>query len=78
MDTVERCITDASRAQIRTLLENEQAVPQESLFQDNLFEAACRRIRNNAFRHPRKRDLENHLRKLHPQANIAYLLILLF
>ncbi|ELR08217.1 hypothetical protein VC83_08021 [Pseudogymnoascus destructans] len=38
--------TDASKSLCQTLLENEQTVPQESLFRDDLFEKACEKIQN--------------------------------
>ncbi|ELR01981.1 hypothetical protein GMDG_05150 [Pseudogymnoascus destructans 20631-21] len=38
--------TNASKSLCRTLLENEQTVPQESLFRDDLFEKACEKIQN--------------------------------
>ncbi|KAF2258002.1 hypothetical protein CC78DRAFT_505403 [Lojkania enalia] len=46
MDTSEQGIVDASKAQCRELLEKRQAVPQESLFRDDLFESTCRKIRS--------------------------------
>ena len=43
-------ITDASRELCRTLLEEEQSVPQDTLFRDDLFDETCRKIqtRNKA------------------------------
>jgi hypothetical protein len=46
MDTSEQGIVEESKAQCRALLEKEQAIPPESLFQDDLFESTCRKIRN--------------------------------
>ncbi|KAF2240552.1 hypothetical protein BU26DRAFT_208347 [Trematosphaeria pertusa] len=46
MDPFEQGIIDPSRAHCRTLLEKEQAVPQNSLFRDDLFESTCRKMRN--------------------------------
>lgn len=40
-------ITDASKGFCRTLLEEEQTVPQNSLFRDDLFDKACRKIQDN-------------------------------
>jgi hypothetical protein len=39
-------VTAASKSVCRTLLESEQIFPNDSLFQDNLFEATCEMIRN--------------------------------
>ncbi|KAH8722856.1 hypothetical protein GQ44DRAFT_686329 [Phaeosphaeriaceae sp. PMI808] len=46
MDTSEQDISEASSAQIWTLLEKEQDVPPKSLFQDSLSRSTFRRIRN--------------------------------
>jgi hypothetical protein len=43
LDTSEQGILDASKAQCQTLVKKEQAVPQESLFRDDLFESTCRK-----------------------------------
>ncbi|KAL8702789.1 MAG: hypothetical protein Q9201_004044 [Fulgogasparrea decipioides] len=50
MDEDEESINDKSRNLCRTLLESNQAVPQDSLFRDDLFKAVCRKIqyRNEA------------------------------
>ena len=39
-------ITDISRKLCRTLLKNEQTIPQDTLFRDDLFDETCRKIQN--------------------------------
>jgi len=46
MDKDDLGIVEKSKALVRKLLNQEQQVPQESLFQDDIFEATCRKIRN--------------------------------
>ncbi|KAH8799638.1 hypothetical protein F5884DRAFT_825116 [Xylogone sp. PMI_703] len=46
MDKSSLGITDASKNLCRILLEREQTVPQDSLFRDDLFENACRKIQD--------------------------------
>ena len=44
MDKSDLGITDASKSLCRNLLEKKQTIPQDSLFRDNVFEKACRKI----------------------------------
>ena len=46
MDKSDLGITDASKNYCRTLLEKEQTVPQDSLFRDDVFDKACRKIQD--------------------------------
>jgi hypothetical protein len=46
MDKSDLSITDASKSLCRILLEKEQTVPQDSLFRDDLFDKACRKIQD--------------------------------
>ena len=46
MDKSDEGITDASKNLCRILLEKEQTVPQDSLFRDNIFDKACRKIQD--------------------------------
>ena len=46
MDKFELGITDASKNLCQILLEKEQTVPQDSLFRDNVFDKACRKIQD--------------------------------
>ena len=46
MDESDLDITDASRSLYRTLLHSKQAVPQDSLFRDDLFKKTCRKIQD--------------------------------
>lgn len=46
MDTDDIGIIEQSKALISRLLEQEQQLPQESLFRDDIFETTCRKIRN--------------------------------
>jgi len=46
MDKSDLGITDASKSLYRILLENEQTVPQGSLFHDDLFDKTCRKIQD--------------------------------
>ncbi|KAK4981245.1 hypothetical protein LTR28_000001 [Elasticomyces elasticus] len=46
MDKSERGITDTSKSLCINLLEEEQTVPLESLFRDDLFETTCRKLRD--------------------------------
>jgi hypothetical protein len=46
MDKSDLGITDASKSLCRILLEKEQTVPQDSLFRDDVFEKACRKIQD--------------------------------
>lgn len=46
MDKDDLGIVERSMALVRKLLNEEQQVPQESLFRDDIFEATCRKIRN--------------------------------
>ncbi|KAI2619935.1 hypothetical protein GGR54DRAFT_601860 [Hypoxylon sp. NC1633] len=46
MDKSDLGITDASKSLCRILLEKKQTVPQDSLFRDDVFEKACRKIQD--------------------------------
>ncbi|QVM06269.1 hypothetical protein D8B26_000981 [Coccidioides posadasii str. Silveira] len=46
MDKSELDITDASKRLCRTLLEKEQTVPKDSLFHDDTFDKACRKLQD--------------------------------
>lgn len=46
MDVDEKGIKDESKSLCRTLLEDDQTLPQNSLFHDDLFKAICRKIQN--------------------------------
>lgn len=46
MDKDDLGIVEKSKALVRTHLEQEQQVPQKSLFRDNIFEMTCRKIRD--------------------------------
>ena len=46
MDKSESGIVERSKLLIRELLDQEQQVPRESLFRDDIFETTCRKIRN--------------------------------
>ncbi|KUJ06351.1 uncharacterized protein LY89DRAFT_703031 [Mollisia scopiformis] len=46
MDKSDLGITDASKSLCRNLLEKKQTVPQDSLFRDDVFEKACRKIQD--------------------------------
>ncbi|KAH0556174.1 hypothetical protein GP486_005896 [Trichoglossum hirsutum] len=46
MDKSDFGLTKTSKTLYRTLLDKEQAVPQDSLFRDDLFEQTCQKIRN--------------------------------
>jgi len=50
MDKSKLDLADKSKILCRTLLENDQTVPQDSLFRDDIFESTCRRVedRNEA------------------------------
>jgi hypothetical protein len=46
MDKSDLGITDASKSLCRNLLEKKQTIPQDSLFRDDVFEKACRKIQD--------------------------------
>jgi len=46
MDKSNLGITDASKSLCRILLEKEQMVPQDSLFRDDIFDKACRKLQD--------------------------------
>jgi hypothetical protein len=46
MDKSDLGITDASKTLCRILLENEQTTPQDSLFRDDVFDKACRKLQD--------------------------------